>query len=53
VVLATEWPVFRELSADDLVDKMRTAIVLDPNRFLKPELAGDSRLRYAAVGKPL
>ena len=52
VVLATEWPVFRELSADDLVDNMRTAIVLDPNRFLSPELAGDSRLRYAAVGKP-
>lgn len=53
LVLATEWPVFKELSADDLVKYMRTMIVLDPNRFLAPELARDPRLRYAAVGRPL
>jgi UDPglucose 6-dehydrogenase len=50
MVLATEWPVFKELSADYLVKSMRATIVLDPNRFLAPELARDPRLRYAAVG---
>jgi UDPglucose 6-dehydrogenase len=52
MVLATEWPIFRELSADDLVKSMRTTVVLDPNRFLAPQLAHDPRLRYAAVGVP-
>jgi UDPglucose 6-dehydrogenase len=50
MVIATEWPIFKELSADELVKSMRTTIVLDPNRFLAPELARDPRLRYAAVG---
>jgi len=52
MVLATEWPTFKELSADDVVNSMRTAVVLDPNRFLAPELARDRRVRYAAVGWP-
>jgi UDPglucose 6-dehydrogenase len=52
MVLATEWPIFKELSAADIVNRMRTALVLDPNRFLAPELARDSRLRYCAVGMP-
>lgn len=53
MVLATEWPAFKALSADDLVQWMRTPLVLDPNRFLAPELARDARLRYSAVGQPL
>jgi len=52
MVLATAWAVFKELSADDVVNNMRTAVVLDPDRFLAPELARDPRLRYAAVGTP-
>lgn len=52
LVLSTEWPVFKNLSVDDMVNNMRTAVVLDPNRFLAPELARDPRLRYAAVGWP-
>ena len=52
LIVATEWPVFRALSADDLVIEMRTPIVVDPNSFLDTTLGRDSRLRYTAVGKP-
>lgn len=52
MVLSTEWPIFRELSSEEVVSSMREAIVLDPNRFLAPELARDPRVRYAAVGNP-
>jgi len=53
MVLATEWPEFRDLDAAQIVESMRTAVVIDPNRFLGPDLARDSRVRYAAVGRPL
>lgn len=53
VVLATEWAAFKKLCTDDLVKAMRTAVVLDPNRFLASELARDPRIRYSAVGMPL
>jgi len=52
VVLSTEWPVFKNLTVDDVVNRMRTAVVLDANRFLAPELARDPRVRYRAVGWP-
>jgi UDPglucose 6-dehydrogenase len=52
-VLATEWAGFKNLCADDLVKVMRTAVVLDPNRFLVSDLARDPRIRYSAVGMPL
>jgi hypothetical protein len=57
VVVATEWPAFRELTADRLVDGAGAArggrlLVLDPNRFLAANLAADARLLYAAVGAP-
>ena len=51
-VVATEWPQFRELSARDLIDAMRTPIVLDANRFLEKALAATPPLRYIAVGLP-
>lgn len=50
VVVATEWPQFRELTARDLIANMRTPIVLDPNRFLENALASSPPLRYIAVG---
>lgn len=50
LILATEWPVFRTLSVDDILGEMRTPIVIDPNRFLETTLASDGRLQYVAVG---
>ena len=51
-VVATEWPMFRSLSPDDLTVEMNSLIVVDPNRFLEATLGSDSRLKYFSVGKP-
>src|SRR5262249_52297470 len=50
VVVATEWPVFRELTAERVSALAPGAVVLDANRFLAGALSGDTRLRYFAVG---
>ena len=52
IVVATEWPAFRALTADKILAAAPHAVVLDANRFLAGALAGDGRLRYAAVGTP-
>jgi UDPglucose 6-dehydrogenase len=52
VVIATEWPAFRELSAERLAAAMARPLVLDAGRFLAGNLAGDPRIRYFAVGVP-
>jgi len=53
VVVATEWPQFRELSGRDLIQRMKTPVVLDANRFLEKSLqAGSGSLAYFAVGTP-
>jgi UDPglucose 6-dehydrogenase len=52
IVIATEWPVFRELTADRLAAGGRRPLVLDANRFLAGKLADDARVRYVAVGTP-
>ena len=52
IVVATEWPVFRELSADRLAAATARPVVLDAGRFLAANLAGDARVRYFAVGVP-
>ncbi|MBF0561868.1 MAG: UDP-glucose/GDP-mannose dehydrogenase family protein [Alphaproteobacteria bacterium] len=53
LVIATEWPEFKALTADQLVGTMTVSpLVLDQNRFLGPAVAGDPRLRYVTIGKP-
>jgi UDPglucose 6-dehydrogenase len=51
MIIATAWPAFKELTADQLATDMRCLIVLDPNRFLVSSVAEDSRLHHYAVGK--
>ena len=50
IVVATEWPAFRALTADGIAAAAPGAIVLDANRFLAAALAADARIRYVAVG---
>ena len=50
IIVATEWPAFRALNADDVASAAPGAVVLDANRFLAAGLAGDARIRYVAVG---
>lgn len=49
-VVATEWPAFKQLAADQFVGGMRRPQVIDQNHFLAPALADDSRLGYWATG---
>jgi UDPglucose 6-dehydrogenase len=50
-VLATPWPEYRELQADDVVRAMRRPCVVDPGGFLASALAAEPRVRYVATGR--
>jgi hypothetical protein len=53
IVVATEWPAFRELSGERIAAAAAARpLVLDANRFLAGKLADDARVRYVAVGAP-
>lgn len=52
-VVATEWPDFRNLTANDFLAAMTTPFVVDPNWFLAERLKNDRRIRYVATGRPL
>lgn len=52
LVVATAWPQFAALTADELLADMATALVVDPGRALAPALQGRPGLEYAAVGMP-
>ena len=51
LVVATEWPEFRSLSADDIANAMNGNIVLDAGRFLAANLSTSRRLRLYSVGR--
>lgn len=50
-VVATEWPEFRMLAADNFVSAMRRPAVIDPNWFLAGVLAEDRRVHYVTTGR--
>jgi UDPglucose 6-dehydrogenase len=50
-VIATEWPDYRDLRVDQLLETMRRPQVIDQNRFLVDVLGNDSRIIYVATGK--
>lgn len=51
LVVATEWPQYREASVDEVVRIAPWLVVLDANRFLS-NLAKDDRIKYVGVGSP-
>jgi UDPglucose 6-dehydrogenase len=52
LVLSTPWPVFRSVSADDLLDVMRGALVIDPGGHLQETLGSAEGIEYVRVGAP-
>lgn len=50
-VLATEWPDFRAITADELLRVHAAPLVVDASGFLAASLEGDARIRYHLVGK--
>jgi UDPglucose 6-dehydrogenase len=51
LVVFTEWPEYKEISAHAIANTAPGLVVLDANRFLAG-LAEDHRVRYVAVGTP-
>lgn len=51
VVIATDWPEYRDLQPDQVVSAMRHPQVVDQNRLLASVFAADPRLHYVAIGK--
>jgi len=51
-LVATEWPEFGALQADEVVQAMAQPVVLDPGGFLEKALGQDKRIRYVTVGRP-
>ena len=50
-IIATEWPEFTALTADDFSEFLSNPLVLDVNAYLATELSKDARIRYFRVGK--
>jgi UDPglucose 6-dehydrogenase len=51
LLVATEWPQFQALLPETLVDRMKSALVIDPSGHLERTLGHDGRIRYHAVGR--
>lgn len=52
LVVATEWPQYRDIIAEDVISTNRGLLVLDENRFLEKQLGSGHGIRYIAVGTP-
>ena len=52
VVVATEWPQFRELVVKDFTGAMKGHLVLDPGAFLSPALREVRNLTVVSIGCP-
>ena len=50
-IIATEWPDYRTLCAEDFLHVMRQPQIIDQNWFLSSALASDQRVTYVATGK--
>jgi UDPglucose 6-dehydrogenase len=53
LVIATEWPEYQAVPAQDIVSAMSCPLVIDTNRFLAKTLGVNQSIRYLAVGMPL
>ncbi|MCY3024377.1 MAG: nucleotide sugar dehydrogenase [Planctomycetota bacterium] len=51
-LIATEWPEFAALKAEEVVQAMPRPLVLDPGGFLEKNVGQDARIRYLTVGRP-
>jgi UDPglucose 6-dehydrogenase len=50
-IVATEWPEFRTIAADEFARVHAAPLVIDPSGFLAASLERDPRIRYHLVGK--
>ncbi|MDD2714777.1 MAG: nucleotide sugar dehydrogenase [Candidatus Wallbacteria bacterium] len=50
MIVATEWPVFRELDPET-IREISGCVVIDPNGFIEKQLIGCSGINYVRVGR--
>lgn len=50
LVVATEWPAYRQVNLDQLATTMVGRLVVDANRFLGATVGGDERFTMVSVG---
>jgi UDPglucose 6-dehydrogenase len=51
LVVATGWPVYREVAPDRLFAALKRPMVVDANRFLGATIGADDRFEYFSVGR--
>jgi UDPglucose 6-dehydrogenase len=51
VIIATEWPEFTAMNAEELLAQTKNPYIFDAGRFLAKNWGQDSRIRYFSVGK--
>ena len=51
LVVATPWPVYRQVAAGEVAARMTRRLVLDANRFLSETLGKATGIEYLSVGK--
>jgi len=53
LVVATNWPAYRDIDASQVADRMSGNLILDASGFLAASLGRASSLRYLRVGTPI
>lgn len=51
LVVATGWPLYRDVAPDRLFATMKRPVVVDANRFLGATIGADERFEYFSVGR--
>jgi UDPglucose 6-dehydrogenase len=51
LVVATPWPMYRDIAPADAAARMSRCLVLDANRFTAATFGSDRRIEYFSVGK--
>ena len=51
LILATEWPLYKSITKNDILSLMRTPLVLDANRFVSADIGNEPRITYLSVGR--
>jgi UDPglucose 6-dehydrogenase len=52
LVIATEWPEFTRIDANDVIHLMSMPVVVDPGRFLEESFGSNPLVHYVSVGRP-
>jgi len=53
LVIATEWPDYRQIDPEIFLFQMASPLILDPNAFIIRSLKNTSQVKYITVGKTI